>query len=529
SNGEPVTARDIIFWLNLLSAATDPNAPSISVGTEPGPGYAVFVPGTFPENLVSYRQTGTYSLVLRLNQSYNPTWFTDNELYELYAIPQTVWDELSTSGPVGTYDASAEARIALPNTSPAWYVPADPGTATSGALGVAELLNTQSFELSTYATNPLWKVVDGPFKLNQFTTSGFVKMVPNEEYSGSPKPTISAFEELPFTSETAEYNALRSGSLTIGYIDSTELAQRSSVEKDEGYKFAPWYTFSTEYAPYNFTNTTSGPIFKQLYFRQAFQSLVNQSQYIKDFDAGIGTVTNGPIPAYPPNDPDLSRQTTKGYYPYSPSKAVRILKANGWTVVPKGTSYCSRPGTSRGECGRGIKLKQKARFSILYASGYVPLTDEMQAMQSTMEKIAGISLSPKADPFSQVLGIADAGCTVASPCNGWDLAVWTPTAAWTYDPDPTGEENFATGAVLNMGAYSNSRNNYNIKDTNTASSAAIALTDLHTYENYLAQQLPVVWLPNGPAWLTMYKSGLKGLIPQGVFGQVTPQYYSLTG
>lgn len=27
SNGKPITARDVIFWLNLLSAATDPNAP----------------------------------------------------------------------------------------------------------------------------------------------------------------------------------------------------------------------------------------------------------------------------------------------------------------------------------------------------------------------------------------------------------------------------------------------------------------------------------------------------------------------
>ena len=38
-----------------------------------------------------------------------------------------------------------------------------------------------------------------------------VTLVPNPDYSGSPKPTISKFVELPFTSETAIYNEIRSG------------------------------------------------------------------------------------------------------------------------------------------------------------------------------------------------------------------------------------------------------------------------------------------------------------------------------
>ena len=54
-------------------------------------------------------------------------------------------------------------------------------------------------------------MVDGPFKMSQFTVSGFVKMVPNPDYSGLPKPTDPAFEELPYTTDAAEFNALRSG------------------------------------------------------------------------------------------------------------------------------------------------------------------------------------------------------------------------------------------------------------------------------------------------------------------------------
>jgi peptide/nickel transport system substrate-binding protein len=96
------------------------------------------------------------------------------------------------------------------STSPPTRARPAPATASTGALGVAQFLNTQSQDLSTYATNPLWQVVNGPFTLSQFTTGGFVNMVPNKNYSGSPKPTISAFKELPYTSDTAEFDQLRS-------------------------------------------------------------------------------------------------------------------------------------------------------------------------------------------------------------------------------------------------------------------------------------------------------------------------------
>ena len=38
----------------------------------------------------------------------------------------------------------------------------------------------------------------------------------------------------------------------------------------------------------NYTNPTSGPIFKQLYIRQAMQSLMNQTLWIQLYDGGYG-------------------------------------------------------------------------------------------------------------------------------------------------------------------------------------------------------------------------------------------------
>lgn len=534
SDGAPVTARDIIFWVNMLSAATDPNAPAVGSNSAPGPGWGASSPGGFPENVVAYSQSGTYSVVFHLNTSYNPTWFLYNELSQIYPCPTASWDQLSTSGPVGNYDASAEARVTLPGKSPSQYVPKSPGTATSGALGVAQFLNSQSQTLGTYATNPLWRVVDGPFKLSQFTTSGYAKLLPNPGYSGTPKVRIKAFEELPFTSADAEFDALHTGNLTIGYIPTQDVAsQKSELDRQEKYSYDPWYTFAFNALDFNFTNPIVGPLLEQLYLRQAFQSLINQTQYINDFNAGIGSVTNGPVPSYPPRNTDESPLESKGeVYPYDPAKAVDLLEANGWHVAAGGVSYCLKPGTGAGECGAGVKANQQLTFAMLYPSGSAGLTSEMAAMQSTMKQHAGINLQLKEEPVNQVTAVISAGCTSSSPCSDWELGTEANTGvSWVYLPDyfPTGEELFLAGADSNQGDYDSAKAATLIDATNTAPNSAAETRALFKYEDYIARQLPVAWLPTSPYQLTMYKKALKGLVPQGIFSQLVPQDYTFAG
>ena len=86
---------------------------------------------------------------------------------------------------------------------------------------------------STYATNPLWQVVDGPFHLVAFNSTGYVALEPNAKYSGPVKAKIKEFEELPFTTDTTEYNSLVAGNLTIGYIPPQDLLPADD-EPDEG-------------------------------------------------------------------------------------------------------------------------------------------------------------------------------------------------------------------------------------------------------------------------------------------------------
>ena len=527
SNGTPVTARDVIFWMNLLSAVTDPKAPAIGSSTAPGPTWCDAVPAQFPLNVVSYSQTSQYTLTFHFNASYNPSWMLYDELSQIFPIPQQSWDRLSSSSPVGNTDASAEARTALPNTSPAQYVPRTEGSGTSGALGVSQFLNSQSQDVATYQSNPLWQVVDGPFKLRQFTTDGFVKMVPNRDYSGADKPTIGTFEELPYTSELAEFTALREGNVDIGYLPVQYLGQKKSLEKSEDYSFNSWGQFGYFQMNYNFTNTKVGPILKQLYFRQAFQSLINQSEYIKQFGYGVGKVENGPVPNWPSNNPYESPLEAHGQvYPYDPQHAATLLKDHGWTVVPGGTSYCSKPGTGADQCGAGISTHEPATFSMLYGNGSVERTNEMEAMQSTLKSKAGIDLVLTSEPTFTVLGVVFNSCTPSTPCNGWELTNYG--GPFDYWPNywPSGDLSFKTGAAYNGGDYSSPAADQDIVVTDTASTRAAEIAALFKYENYMARQLPVVWMPNEPAQLTMYKSTLKGVVPQGAYAdEIYPENY----
>ena len=115
------------------------------------------------------------------DRAYSHQWLLYDQLSQIWPIPQQSWDRTSVTGPVGNYD-----------------------TTTAGAKAVYNFLNGQSEDEDTYATNPLWKTVDGPWLVSAFSPStGYNAFVPNPHYTGPGKPKIAKFEELPFTSAAA--------------------------------------------------------------------------------------------------------------------------------------------------------------------------------------------------------------------------------------------------------------------------------------------------------------------------------------
>ena len=491
SNGEAVTSRDVILWMNLLKANKS--------------NWAAYVPGAFPDNVVSYSAPDANTVVFNLDKSYNPTWFTYNELSQITPLP-LAWDITAT----GQAAPSATSTTA-------------PDMTAAGATAVYTYLDKQSKSLSTYTTNPIWSVVDGPWKLSSFTSQGKAVFVPNPSYSGPIKPTISQFVELPFTTDTAEYNVLRTGNgIDFGYIPVSDVAQKSLMTS-AGFTFDPWILFSFNYWVVNFNNPTVGPIIHQTYVRQALQHLVDQPQWISTFLKGYGTPSYGPVPILPANTfADATSRVDP--YPFSVSAATDLLKSHGWTINTSGTDTCTSPGTAANQCGAGIAQGAQLSFNLEYASGVQSTTQEMDAFKSAAAQ-AGITINVSSSTFNQVIGNA-AVCTPTQPACKWEMENWA--GGWTYSPDyyPTGGELFSTGAGANFGSYSDPQADALILATHTAS-AANAQSSLNAYQDYMIKNLPVIFQPNPDYELTEIRSTLHG-VQLNAFGTLTPEDYYYT-
>jgi peptide/nickel transport system substrate-binding protein len=492
SNGETVDARDLVFWMNLLEANKS--------------NWYDYVPGYFPDNVVSYKATGPLTFVLQLNKAYNPTWFTYNELSQLIPLP-LAWDKTSASAP-----------------TPSATDPNAPDLTPSGARAVYNFLNAQSQDLSTYATNPLWQVVDGPWRLASFTTLGKAVFVPNPKYSGPVKPTLSEFVELPFTSDSSEFNELLTGNaITYGYLPISDLPQKARVSA-LGYDFSPWQIFGFNYMPLNYNNPVYGPIFKQLYIRQALQELVDQKQWVAHFLHGYGSPTYSPVPTVPPNPFDDAVSRTP-QYPYSIANAKYLLTSHGWKVTAGQPATCVKPGSGAGECGAGIKAGQQLVIDLKYLSGLQTVTEEMTAFQSAAKQ-AGIIINLSTAPFASVISDTSA-CTPSQASCSWQMGNWG--GGWSYSPDyyPSGETLFAAGAASNDGSFSSSQANALIAATLTGSGSTSQQT-LDAYQNFMAKDLPVIYQPETDVQLSEIKSNLHGALPQSPYEYITPEDWYFT-
>ncbi|MBO0769278.1 MAG: hypothetical protein J2O48_11405, partial [Solirubrobacterales bacterium] len=90
SNGEPVTARDAEFYINVYKG-------------DPAKNYCGYAPGLFPDNVKSMSTPNPQTLVLHLDRAYNPEWFTYNELSQVTPMPLE-WDRTSLSQPAQKTD-----------------------------------------------------------------------------------------------------------------------------------------------------------------------------------------------------------------------------------------------------------------------------------------------------------------------------------------------------------------------------------------------------------------------------------------
>ena len=488
-----------MFWMNMLHAEKN--------------NWAGYSAGALPDDIASITENSPTQLTFNLTGPVNTYWFTYNELSQITPMPNA-WDIRAkggapnsggcAAGAYGTVDSQCKAVYTFLSKQ-AGYDPNNPKASNNS--------------LSTYATSPIWKVVDGPWKLSSFNASGNITFVPNPTYSGPIKPTLKKFIELPFTTDDAEFNALVGGKVDVGYLPVQDVTKPTTNALKAGpnnprltnFTMDPLYTWSINYFPYNFnTKGTAGKIFNQLYFRQAVQYLVDQPLYIKKIYKGYGVGTYGPVPVTPANS-FVSQEVQDNPLKYNPDMATSLLKSHGWKVVPGGTSTCESPGTAANQCGAGIPAGAKLSFNLQFASGTATTTQLMNAEKSSWAQ-AGITMNLSQASFNTVIGNA-------TPCKScsWQLENWG--AGWIFAPDfyPSGESIFQTGAGSNSGSYSDPTNDSNILATN------VTQAPLTQYENYLAEQVPGVWQPNQVTSLTEIRKGLTGVLPQNPLQDITPE------
>lgn len=166
SDGQPITAKDAEFWIDLAKAAVKEN-PANWGNYSPGLG--------IPDQITSMTASGQ-TLTLNLNKAVNPVWFWEDSLATVVPLPSHAWAKASASGPMLDFTDPANAKA------------------------IYDFLAAQSKDQSTYASNPLWQVVDGPYKLTSFnnTTDAF-GLAPNPAYNGPHATKVSTIQSVPWT------------------------------------------------------------------------------------------------------------------------------------------------------------------------------------------------------------------------------------------------------------------------------------------------------------------------------------------
>lgn len=497
SNGETVDASDVIFWLNMMKA-------------EPA-NYYGFVPGLLPDNLASYSATDPNTVVLNLKSAVSSIWFTYNQLAEITPMPKA-WDVTAAGAAAGS------GGCATDTAADKW----------AKCTAVFNYMTAQAKDAKSYATNPLWGVVDGPWKLSSFSTAAsgpVTSFAPNPAYSGSPKPQLAAMTYYAYTDDTTEYTALKTGQLDVGYIPPGDLSPVSGTQilpstnpLGSGFNLAAAYAFSIDYYFINFNNPTLGPAFKQLYVRQALQELVDQQGVIKAVQRGYGYTTSGGVPNQPTSQwvPSVQSQNGgQGPYAFSVASATALLTSHGWKNVG-GVMTCETPS----QCGAGVTAGTKLSITMDYATGVTFFTQEVAILKSDMAS-AGIQLNLVPQSFNTIIG-ETAPCKPSQAACKWQALNF---GGWNFNGpgfEPTGEPLFQTGASSNAGSYSDPTEDKLINATHTSNSLSV----FQQYATYTAEQLPFIWTPNAYT-VTATTSKLANVVNNPLF-TFLPEYWNFT-
>jgi peptide/nickel transport system substrate-binding protein len=469
SDGQPVTSADVAFDLWLTKAAVKLNPANDGA----------YVPGLFPDFVTSIATPSPGTVVLTFDKTYNPNFLWLNELLQLTPLPAHAWSKTSTSGKIVPFGSLAAAEA------------------------IYRFLAAQSADLTTYATNPLWQVVDGPFRMKAFdpSTGGFT-LDANTAYSGPAKPHLAALAGVPFATPAAELQALEKGTLDVGAIDDSDLADVPAIEK-AGYDVWGYPDFGFSFAVYNFKDPADDfdMLIAQPYIRQALAQLENQPAEIASAAAfdHAGGADYGPAPAIPQSPFDSANSLTNPY-PYSISAASTLLSSHGWAVVPGGVTTCAHPGTAAGECGAGIPAGTPLSWNLVWATD-VPGVGAVVKAWAANSKQVGVTITLEAQTFNYIIINLD---DVTDPGNAHLWAI-EDFGGFTDSLYPTTDQLFNTKGAFNFGGFSSK----SVDEAITKSTTSLEPDAVTAELQQVTADQPGLFQPNGDL-VYAFKKTLEG-------------------
>jgi len=427
SDGHPVTADDVVWDYELIKATDAKDAPP------PWPNYNAGAGGV-PDNVQSVVAKDPYTVVITLKKPVNQQWFIYNGIGQLTALPKHAWNK-------------------YPND-----------------------IRQEIIYLAKQATNPaFFTVVDGPFKLQSAKSSQSWTLVPNPMFGGHK----STLDKLIFQYEAtndAEFAALKTGAVNLGYLDLSQYESRQSLTSS-GYTITPAYNFGYNFIELN--QQKGSPMyaaFSDVKVRQALEYAIDQNAINQDIYHGFAPPQYGPIPTTPKTiffDPNLA----KPLFPFSLSKARQLLESDGWKMQ------------------NGVMTKNglQLKFQVIYPSGTQSTTQMMELIQQDWKQI-GVQISLKPMPLSEIFGIIQ---DTSNP-GKWAAAAGTGiTYGGSY---PSGEQLFEPGGLDGFGYNDPVLDKLIAATTSPAPSQEASLKAFFAYEEYCAKQVPVLWT-NGVASL----------------------------
>lgn len=478
-DGSPVTSRDVEFTHNLIKANTDQ--------------WGSYSPGAYPDNVTSFTIKDDKNFTLTFDKPYNQQFLLANQLTLITPMPQHAWDKTSADEAVGDYDTTAD-----------------------GATAVWNFLQDQAKDMASYTTNPLWQVVSGPYAVKSWTPDGSVTLVANTKYTGADRPAIATVNFKPYTSNDAAMNDLRAKGVDYGFITPSQLSTQQQFV-DLGYQIVPWDGWSITYMPYNFANPTMGPVFRQLYVRQGLQSAIDQETISDKIWHGAAAPGYGPVPQNPPSD-YLSDVQADNPYPYDLDAAEKYFTDNGWAKGSDGILACTEPGTGKGQCGDGIAAGTQMKITVMTQNGSQETDNTMAAIKSALSEV-GVDMTIQSATLESVLTEAQK-CKSGSDCS-WQLVFFGTAGSWYFSAYPTGDRLFAADVKWNCGQYEDQEAFDVIAETLVSSDPTIA----QQYSAYLAENLPVLWMPN-PVYQVSVVSDELDIQTQDPGGAFYPQRWS---